>query len=176
MDRNIIIAGKQANLLHTDVSIQAFTARAVERMTLAKIFGWKSAASRLDQRKVDSASSPGRHPSVFELSLIAGQFIFYDNNDSISNQRAKKRFLLFGNSCGSLPDRMDRNTFGTSIFIAKRRRLGHDTVAKGPAGWNLFGPIPVGFTRDSETDFLPFLDGTVRREIVVCSSRPGDIP
>jgi hypothetical protein len=56
----------------------------VERIDFDKLFGWNSGGKPVTYSKEGKAPPPppAKRKSAFELSLIAGQFIFYDNAES----------------------------------------------------------------------------------------------
>jgi len=175
-----IIAGKQDNPFYTtdlfyDPSI--YPQGLVERIDFDKLFGWNSAGEPVGYNKEGKTPppAPARHPSVFELSLIAGQFIFYDNNEYNFDSDLKNDSYLFEEQ---LLARYRTDwlsiTFGPSLFIANAAGYGHDTVANGPAG-NFSSVNTGGFTAPAKTDFLQFLDGTGEERDLFVVLAPGDI-
>jgi Putative porin len=175
-----IIAGKQDNPFYTtdlfyDPNI--YPQGLVERIDFDKLFGWNSAGEPVSYSKEGKAPppAPARHPSVFELSLIAGQFIFYDNNEYNFDSDLKNDSYLFEEQ---LLARYRTDwfaiTFGPSLFIANAAGYGHDTVANGPAG-NFSSVNGGGFTAPAKTDFLQFLDGTGEERDLFIVLAPGDI-
>jgi Putative porin len=175
-----IIAGKQDNPFYTtdlfyDPNI--YPQGLVERIDFDKLFGWNSAGEPVGYSKEGKAPppAPARHPSVFELSLIAGQFIFYDNNEFNFDSDLKNDSYLFEEQ---LLARYRTDwfaiTFGPSLFIANAAGYGHDTVANGPAG-NFSSVNTGGFTAPAKTDFLQFLDGTGEERDLFVVLAPGDI-
>jgi hypothetical protein len=175
-----IIAGKQDNPFYTtdlfyDPNI--YPQGLVERIDFDKLFGWNSAGEPVSYSKEGKAPPPppARHPSAFELSLIAGQFIFYDNNEYNFSSNLKNDSYLFEEQ---LLARYRTDwfaiTFGPSLFIANAAGFGHDTVANGPAG-NFSSVNGGGFTAPAKTDFLQFLDGTGEERDLFIVLAPGDI-
>ena len=175
-----IIAGKQDNPFYTtdlfyDPNI--YPQGLVERIDFDKLFGWNSAGEPVGYSKEGKAPppAPARHPSVFELSLIAGQFIFYDNNEFNFDSDLKNDSYLFEEQ---LLARYRTDwfaiTFGPSLFIANAAGYGHDTVANGPAG-NFSSVNTGGFTAPAKSDFLQFLDGTGEERDLFVVLAPGDI-
>ncbi|HXO97115.1 MAG TPA: putative porin [Chthoniobacterales bacterium] len=175
-----IIAGKQDNPFYTtdlfyDPSI--YPQGLVERIDFDKLFGWNSAGEPVGYSKEGKTPppAPAKHPSVFELSLIAGQFIFYDNNEYNFDSDLKNDSYLFEEQ---LLARYRTDwlsiTFGPSLFIANAAGYGHDTVANGPAG-NFSSVNTGGFTAPAKTDFLQFLDGTGEERDLFVVLAPGDI-
>ncbi len=136
-----IIAGKQdvpfyATTLFWD-PIKMFPQGLVERIDFNQIFGWNSAGEPVGNSKEGKAPPPARaKPSgVFELALIAGQFIFYDNNEYNFDSDLKNDSYLFEEQ---LLARYKTDWFSItvapSLFNANAAGYGHDTVANGPAG------------------------------------------
>jgi len=175
-----VIAGKQDNPFYTtdlfyDPSI--YPQGLVERIDFDKLFGWNSAGEPVSYSKEGKTPppAPAKHPSVFELSLIAGQFIFYDNNEYNFDSDLKNDSYLFEEQ---LLARYRTDwfsiTFGPSLFIANAAGYGHDTVANGPAG-NFSSVNTGGFTAPAKTDFLQFLDGTGEERDLFVVLAPGDI-
>src|SRR5258708_39409547 len=109
----------------------------VEGIGLNKLWVGNSAGEPVSYSKEGKTPPPAlaRHPSVFELSLIAGQFIFYDNTEFNFDSDLKNDSYLFEEQ---LLARYRTDwfaiTFGPSLFIANAAGYGHDTVANGPAG------------------------------------------
>jgi hypothetical protein len=175
-----IIAGKQDNPFYTtdlfyDPNI--YPQGLVERIDFDKLFGWNSAGEPAGYSKEGKTPppAPAKHPSAFELSLIAGQFIFYDNNEYNFSDNLKNDSYLFEEQ---LLARYRTDwfaiTFGPSLFIANAAGYGHDTVANGPAG-NFSSVNTGGFTAPAKTDFLQFLDGTGEERDLFVVLAPGDI-
>jgi hypothetical protein len=169
-----VIAGKQDNPFYTtdlfyDPTI--YPQGLVERIDFDKLFGWNSAGEPAGKEGKTPLPAPARHPSAFELSLIAGQFIFYDNNEYNFDSDLKNDSYLFEEQ---LLARYRTDwfsiTFGPSLFIANAAGYGHDTVSNGPAG----NPSS-GFTAPAKTDFLQFLDGTGEERDLFIVLAPGDI-
>jgi len=175
-----VIAGKQDNPFYTtdlfyDPSI--YPQGLVERIDFDKLFGWNSAGEPVTYSKEGKTPppAPAKHPSVFELSLIAGQFIFYDNNEYNFDSDLKNDSYLFEEQ---LLARYRTDwfsiTLAPSLFIANAAGYGHDTVANGPAG-NFSSVNTGGFTAPAKTDFLQFLDGTGEERDLFIVQAPGDI-
>jgi hypothetical protein len=175
-----IIAGKQDNPFYTTdlfYDPNVYPQGLVERVDFDKLFGWNSGGEPVSYSKEGKAPppAPARHPSAFELSLIAGQFIFYDNNEFNFDSDLKNDSYLFEEQ---LLARYRTDwfsiTFGPSLFIANAAGYGHDTVANGPAG-NPSSINTGGFTAPAKTDFLQFLDGTGEERDLFVVLAPGDI-
>jgi hypothetical protein len=176
-----VIAGKQDNPFYTtdlfyDPSI--YPQGLVERIDFDKLFGWNSAGEPVISYSKEGKTPPPttvKHASSFELSLIAGQFIFYDNNEYNFDSDLKNDSYLFEEQ---LLARYRTDwfsiTFGPSLFIANAAGYGHDTVANGPAG-NFSSVNTGGFTAPAKTDFLQFLDGTGEERNLFVVLAPGDI-
>src|SRR4030088_2243698 len=176
-----IIAGKQDNPFYTtdlfyDPSI--YPQGLVERIDFDKLFGWNSAGEPVGYSKEGKTPppAPAKHPSAFELSLIAGQFIFYDNNEYNFSSNLKNDSYLFEEQ---LLARYRTDWFSItvapSLFIANAAGYGHDTVANGPAG-NFSSVNTGGFTAPAKsTSFLQFLDGTGEERDLFVVQAPGDI-
>ena len=175
-----VIAGKQDNPFYTtdlfyDPSI--YPQGLVERIDFDKLFGWNSAGEPVSYGKEGKTPppAPAKHPSVFELSLIAGQFIFYDNNEYNFDSDLKNDSYLFEEQLlARYRTEWFSITFGPSLFIANAAGYGHDTVANGPAG-NFSSVNTGGFTAPAKTDFLQFLDGTGEERDLFVVLAPGDI-
>ncbi len=176
-----IIAGKQdvpfyATTLFWD-PIKMFPQGLVERIDFNQIFGWNSAGEPVGNSKEGKAPPPARaKPSgVFELALIAGQFIFYDNNEYNFDSDLKNDSYLFEEQ---LLARYKTDWFSItvapSLFNANAAGYGHDTVANGPAG-NFSSVNTGGFTAPAKSDFLQFLDGTGEERDLFIVQAPGDI-
>jgi Putative porin len=149
----------------------------VERIDFDKLFGWNSAGEPVSYSKEGKGPPPpaAKHPGIFELALIAGQFIFYDNNEYNFDSDLKNDSYLFEEQ---LLARYRTDwysiTVAPSLFIANAAGYGHDTVANGPAG-NFSSVNGGGFTAPSKTDFLQFLDGTGEERDLFIVQAPGDI-
>jgi Putative porin len=176
-----IIAGKQdvpfyATTLFWD-PIKMFPQGLVERIDFNQIFGWNSAGEPVGNSKEGKAPPPARaKPSgVFELALIAGQFIFYDNNEYNFDSDLKNDSYLFEEQ---LLARYKTDWFSItvapSLFNANAAGYGHDTVANGSAG-NFSSVNTGGFTAPAKSDFLQFLDGTGEERDLFIVQAPGDI-
>jgi len=175
-----LIAGKQDNPFYTTdlfYDPNVYPQGLVERIDFDKLFGWNSAGEPVSYSKEGKTPlpAPAKHPSAFELSLIAGQFIFYDNNEYNFDSDLKNDSYLFEEQ---LLARYRTDwfsiTFGPSLFIANAAGYGHDTVANGPAG-NFSSVNTGGFTAPAKTDFLQFLDGTGEERDLFVVLAPGDI-
>jgi hypothetical protein len=175
-----IIAGKQDNPFYTTdlfYDPNVYPQGLVERIDFDKLFGWNSAGEPVSYSKEGKTPppTPAKHASAFELSLIAGQFIFYDNNEYNFDSDLKNDSYLFEEQ---LLARYKTDwisiTFGPSLFIANAAGYGHDTVANGPAG-NFSSVNTGGFTAPAKTDFLQFLDGTGEERDLFVVLAPGDI-
>jgi Putative porin len=176
-----IIAGKQdvpfyATTLFWD-AIKMFPQGLVERIDFNQIFGWNSAGEPVSYSREGKAPPPARpKPSgAFELALIAGQFIFYDNNEYNFDSDLKNDSYLFEEQ---LLARYKTDWFSItvapSLFNANAAGYGHDTVADGPAG-NFSSVNTGGFTAPAKSDFLQFLDGTGEERDLFIVQAPGDI-
>jgi hypothetical protein len=175
-----IIAGKQDNPFYTTdlfYDPNVYPQGLVERIDFDKLFGWNSAGEPVSYSKEGKTPppAPAKSHSAFELSLIAGQFIFYDNNEYNFDSDLKNDSYLFEEQ---LLARYRTDwfsiTFGPSLFIANAAGYGHDTVANGPAG-NFSSEDTGGFTAPAKTDFLQFLDGTGEERDLFVVLAPGDI-
>src|SRR6266446_1529270 len=175
-----IIAGKQDNPFYTTdlfYDPNVYPQGLVERIDFDKLFGWNSAGEPVSYSKEGKTPlpAPAKHPSAFELSLIAGQFIFYDNNEYNFDSDLKNDSYLFEEQ---LLARYKTDWFSItvapSLFNANAAGYGHDTVANGPAG-NFSSVNTGGFTAPAKTDFLQFLDGTGEERDLFIVQAPGDI-
>jgi Putative porin len=149
----------------------------VERIDFDKLFGWNSAGEPVSYSKEGKAPppAPAKHPGVFELSLIAGQFIFYSNNEyNFSSNLQNDSYLFEEQLLARYRTDWYAITVAPSLFIANSAGYGHDTVANGPAG-NFSSVNGGGFTAPSKTDFLQFLDGTGEERDLFIVQAPGDI-
>src|SRR5258708_8212300 len=136
----------------------------VERIDFDQLFGWNSGREPVSYSKEGKAPppapAPAKHYGAFELALIAGQFIFYDNNEYNFDSDLKNDSYLFEEQ---LLARYKTDWFSItvapSLFIANAAGYGHDTVANGPAG-NFSSVNTGGFTAPAKsTAFLHLLDG-----------------
>jgi hypothetical protein len=174
-----VIAGKQDNPFYTTdlfYDPNVYPQGLVERIDFDKLFGWNSAGEPVSYSKEGKAPPPVKKShGVFELALIAGQFIFYSNNEYNFDSDLKTDSYLFEEQ---LLARYRTDwfsiTFGPSLFIANAGAYGHDTVANGPAG-NFSSVNTGGFTAPAKTDFLQFLDGTGEERDLFVILAPGDI-
>jgi hypothetical protein len=96
-----IIAGKQdvpfyAINLFWD-PIKMFPKGLVERIDFDQLLGWNSAGEPVSYSKEGKAPPPSarKNRGAFELALIAGQFIFYDNNEYNFDPDLKNDSYLF---------------------------------------------------------------------------------
>jgi Putative porin len=177
-----VIAGKQdlpfyATTLFWD-QIKMFPQGLVERIDFDQLFGWNSGGEPVSYRNDGKAppSAPAKHYGAFELALIAGQFIFYDNNEYNFDSDLKNDSYFFEEQ---LLARYKTDwfsiTLAPSLFIANAAGYGHDTVANGPAG-NFSSVNTGGFTAPAKsTSFLQFLDGTGEERDLFVVQAPGDI-
>src|SRR5258707_2156444 len=174
-----LIAGKQDNPFYaTDLfwDPNMYPHGLVERIDFDQLFGWNSAGEPVSYRKEGKAPPPvKKNPGAFELALIAGQFIFYDNNEYNFSSNLKNDSYLFEEQLLA-HYRTDwfSITVAPSLFIANAAGYGHDTVANGPAG-NFSSVNTGGFTAPAKTDFLQFLDGTGEERNLFVVLAPGDI-
>jgi hypothetical protein len=128
-----IIAGKQDNPFYTtdmfwdpDIYPQGL----VERIDFDKLFGWNSAGEPVSYSKEGKAPppAPAKPRSAFELSLIAGQFIFYDNNESQFDSDLHTDSYLFEEQLlARYKTDVFSITFGPSLFTANAGAYGHDS-------------------------------------------------
>jgi hypothetical protein len=149
----------------------------VERIDFDKLFGWNSAGEPVSYSKEGKGPppAPAKHPGVFELSLIAGQFVFYSNNEyNFSSNLQNDSYLFEEQLLARYRTDWYSITVAPSLFIANAAGYGHDTVANGPAG-NFSSVNGGGFTAPSKTDFLQFLDGTGEERDLFIVQAPGDI-
>jgi hypothetical protein len=141
-----VIAGKQdlpfyATTLFWD-QIKMFPQGLVERIDFDQLLGWNSDGEPVSYSKDDKAppSAPAKHYGAFELALIAGQFIFYDNNEYNFDSDLKNDSYLFEEQ---LLARYKTDSFSItlapSLFIVNAAGYGHDTVANGPGRQLLLG-------------------------------------
>jgi hypothetical protein len=176
-----VIAGKQdlpfyATTLFWD-PIKMFPQGLVERIDFDQLLGWNSAGEPVSYSKEGKAPppAPAKPHGAFELALIAGQFIFYDNNEYNFDTDLKNDSYLFEEQ---LLARYKTDwfsiTIAPSLFIANAAGYGHDTVANGPAG-NFSSVNTGGFTAPAKVDFLQFLDGTGEERDLFVVQAPGDI-
>jgi hypothetical protein len=175
-----IVAGKQDNPFYaTDMfwDPDIYPQGLVERIDFDKLFGWNSAGEPLSYSKDGKTPPPPvkRSHATFELALIAGQFIFSDNNEYNFDSDLKNDSYLFEEQ---LLARYKTDAFSItiapSLFIANAGGYGHDTVANGPAG-NFSSVNTGGFTAPVKADFLQFLDGTGEERDLFIVQAPGDI-
>ena len=174
-----LIAGKQDNPFYaTDLfwDPNMYPQGLVERIDFDQLFGWNSAGEPVSYSKEGKAPPPVKKShGAFELALIAGQFIFYDNNEYNFDSDLKNDSYLFEEQ---LLARYRTDwfsiTLAPSLFIANAAGYGHDTVANGPAG-NFSSVNTGGFTAPAKTDFLQFLDGTGEERDLFIVQAPGDI-
>jgi Putative porin len=159
-----LIAGKQDNPFYTtdlfyDPNI--FPQGLVERIDFHKLFGWGAAGEPVGYSKEGKTPppAPAKPQSAFELSLIAGQFIFYDNAESQFDSDLKTDSYLFEEQ---LLARYKTDTFaitfGPSLFIANAGAYGHDSN------------LPP-----AKTDFLQFTNGIGEERDLFIVLAPGDI-
>ena len=177
-----VIAGKQdlpfyATTLFWD-QIKMFPQGLVERIDFDQLLGWNSGGEPVSYSKDGKAppSAPAKHYGAFELALIAGQFIFYDNNEYNFDSDLKNDSYFFEEQ---LLARYKTDwfsiTLAPSLFIANAAGYGHDTVANGPAG-NFSSVNTGGFTAPAKsTSFLQFLDGAGEERDLFVVQAPGDI-
>src|SRR3984893_5220276 len=177
-----VIAGKQdlpfyATTLFWDAA-KMFPQGLVERIDFDQLLGWNSAGEPVSYSKEGKAPPPAaaKYHGAFELALIAGQFIFYDNNEYNFDSDLKNDSYLFEEQ---LLARYKTDWFSItvapSLFIANAAGYGHDTVANGPAG-NFSSVNTGGFTAPAKsTAFLQFLDGTGEERDLSVVRAPGDI-
>src|SRR6266436_7946039 len=176
-----VIAGKQdvpfyATNLFWD-SIKMFPQGLVERIDFDQLLGWNSGGEPVSYSKEGKALPPAaaKHHGAFELALIAGQFIFYDNNEYNFDSDLKNDSYLFEEQLvARYKTDLFSITVAPSLFIANAAGYGHDTVANGPAG-NFSSVNTGGFTAPAKTDFLQFLDGTGEERNLFVVLAPGDI-
>ncbi len=174
-----VVAGKQDLPFYaTDLfwdSVKMFPQGLVERIDFDQLFGWNSAGEPASYSKEGKAPPVHLSHGTFELALIAGQFIFYDNNEYNFDSDLKNDSYLFEEQ---LLARYKTDWFSItvapSLFIANAGAYGHDTVANGPAG-NFSSVNTGGFTAPAKTDFLQFLDGTGEERSLFVVQAPGDI-
>jgi Putative porin len=159
-----IIAGKQDNPFYTtdmfwdpDIYPQGL----VERIDFDKLFGWNSAGEPVTYSKEGKTPppAPAKKHSAFELSLIAGQFIFYDNAESQFDSDLHTDSYLFEEQ---LLARYKTDafsiTFGPSFFMANAGAYGHDSSSP-PA----------------KADPLVFSNGVGEERELAIIAAPGDI-
>jgi len=174
-----LIAGKQDNPFYSNNLFwdpNTYPQGLVERVDFDEFFGWNSAGEPVSYSKGGKAPPPVKKShGAFELSLIAGQFIFYDNNEYNFDSDLKTDSFLFEEQ---LLARYKTDWFSItvapSVFIANAAGYGHDTVANGPAG-NFSSVNTGGFTAPAKGDFLQFLDGTGEERDLFTVLAPGDI-
>jgi hypothetical protein len=159
-----LIAGKQDNPFYTtdlfyDPNI--FPQGLVERIDFHKLFGWGAAGEPAGYSKEGKTPppAPAKPQSAFELSLIAGQFIFYDNAESQFDSDLKTDSFLFEEQLLARY-RTDKFaiTVGPSLFIANAGAYGHDSN------------LPP-----AKTDFLQFTNGIGEERDLFIVLVPGDI-
>jgi len=167
-----IIAGKQDNPFYTtdmfwdpDIYPQGL----VERIDFDKLFGWNSAGEPVSYSKDGKTPPPApvKHHSAFELSLIAGQFIFYDNNEYQFDSDLKVDSFLFEEQ---LLARYKTDSFsisfGPSLLIANAGAYGHDSALPPAKADPLVFTNGLGEERDL---FVVLAPGDI-------TIRPGGIP
>ncbi len=174
-----LIAGKLDNPFYaTDLfwDPNMYPQGLVERIDFDKLFGWNSGGEPVSYSKEGKAPPPVKKShGAFELSLIAGQFIFYDNNEYNFDSDLKNDSYLFEEQLvARYKTDLFSITVAPSLFIANAAGYGHDTVANGPAG-NFSSVNTGGFTAPAKTDFLQFLDGTGEERDLFIVQAPGDI-
>jgi polyhydroxyalkanoate synthesis regulator phasin len=137
VDGATFVIGKQNNPFYTtelnwapDVGPTGL----VERLDFHALFGWGSMGEPAGYSKEGKTPPPAPAPGVnpFELSLIAGQFIFYNNNADSS--------VSF--------DKTDSFMFDTQLLSKLRLFGGNLTITFGPQVqiWNEAGLGPTGVT------------------------------
>jgi hypothetical protein len=160
-----IIAGKQDNPFYTtdmfydpDIYPQGL----VERIDFDKLFGWNSGGEPVTYSKdgkTPPPPPPAKKNSAFELSLIAAQFIFYDNNEFQFDSDLKTDSYLFEEQLlARYKTDLFSITFGPSLFIANAGAYGHDTS------------LPP-----AKTDPLVFTNGVGEERDLFIVLAPGDI-
>jgi hypothetical protein len=175
-----IIGGKQDNPFYATNLFwnpNIYPQGLVERIDFDQLFGWNSAGEPVSYSKEGKAPppAPAKHHGTFELALIAGQFIFYDNNEYNFDSDLKNDSYLFEEQLlARYRTDIFSITVAPSLFIANAAGYGHDTVANGPAG-NFSSVNTGGFTAPAKTDFLQFLDGTGEERDLFIVQAPGDI-
>lgn len=131
-----LVAGRQENPYYSselfwgpDIAVNGV----VERFDFHRLFGWTSsgggsaAAGYSKEGKAAPPPAPATPYYPFELSLIAGQYIFFDNNEDASFAQGKNDAFQFETQLLArlhLFDDKVRLTFAPSIFVANSASLG----------------------------------------------------
>jgi hypothetical protein len=161
-----IVAGKQdvpfyATTMFWD-PIKMFPQGLVERIDFDQLFGWNSAGESVSDSKEGKAPppAPAKHHGAFELALIGGQFLFYDNNEyNFDSDLNTDSFLFEEQLLARYKTDWFSFTFGPSLFIANAGAYGHDST------------LPPA----KSTVFLQFSNGIGEERDLFVVQAPGDI-
>jgi hypothetical protein len=134
LDGLTFIAGRQENPYYSselfwgpDIAVNGL----VERFDFHRLFGWTSSTREPASYSKDGKAAPPPPPAPafypLELSLIAGQYIFFDNNEDLSFAQGKNDAFQFETQLLArlhLFDDKVKLTFVPSIFVANSASLG----------------------------------------------------
>lgn len=150
----------------------------VERIDFDKLFGWSSAAGEpvATDGKTPPVPAPAPAGSPFELSLIAGQFIFFNNNaDSGYSQFQTDAYQFETQLQGKVHLFHDKVTvtWAPGVFVANDAALGPTSVlpngqpnpASAPtAGTGVFGSLnnAVPFPVSQKDEFFLLAPGEIQ--------------
>jgi polyhydroxyalkanoate synthesis regulator phasin len=131
-----ILAGKFDNPFYTtdlfwDTNV--YPNGLAERLDFAKLFGWSAAGEEWGGYSKEGKGAPPPAPapkpqSSFELSLIAGQFVFYDNNEyNFDSDLNTDSFQFWTQLLTRYKTPVFSATWGPSLFITNAAAVGHDS-------------------------------------------------
>jgi Putative porin len=154
-----IIAGKQDNPFYgTDMfwDPDIYPNGLVERIDFHKLFGWEASGEPAVGKETVTPPPSAPPKSAFELSLIAGQFIFYDNNEYNFDSDLKNDSYQFETQ---LLAKYKSNALSFSLapglFVTNAAAVGHDPaylVTDTKVRPLVFGGANIG--RREERDLL----------------------
>lgn len=144
-----IVAGKQANPFYTtdlvwdpDINPEGL----VERIEFHKLFGSRTESTSSDGKGSYTTSSVRSLPN-WELSLVAGQFIFQDNNDFDPGENGDDVWLFAGQLVGSYKFTPQvKATFAPGIMAYTAGRV---TSANNETQFNNGATISTGKIRET---------------------------
>ncbi len=104
-----------------------------ERLDFHKLFGWAAAGEQsagYSKEGKEAPPAPAPKPqSAFELSLIAGQFVLYDNNEyNFDSDLNTDSFQFWTQLLARYRTPVVTFSFGPSLFVANAAAVGHDTA------------------------------------------------
>jgi hypothetical protein len=172
------IVGKQANPFYTtdmlwspDISPTGL----VERVDFDKLFNWNFGEPTAGYSKDGKAVPPPPAPvagHAFELSLIAGQFIFQDNNEDSSVAQFKNDAYQFETQLLAKL-KLDKNlsiTVAPGVFVTNSAAVGTTAVTKS-GNFDLTS-VPAAGALGSQNNAQPF--PVTQRDLLILLA-PGDI-